>query len=78
VQLALRSVKASDEMAPLNADIDRRNVFPADQSSVAPPSTANVNVASGSGAGIMTKAALFSSLYLEDKARTILPYGTKL
>jgi exosome complex exonuclease RRP6 len=70
VQLALRSIKASDEITPFDADSDRRNISLADQPSVT-PSTANVNVASGSGAGIMSETALFSSLYLEDKAWTI-------
>ncbi|GJM93740.1 hypothetical protein PR202_ga10325 [Eleusine coracana subsp. coracana] len=76
-QSALRSIKASDEMTRLDADIDRSNICPADQSSMAPPSTANVNVASGSGAGILSEAALFSNLYLEDKARTISSSETK-
>lgn len=76
MQLALRSIKASDEITPFDAGSDRRNISPADQSSVT-PSTANVNVASGSGAGIMSETALFSSLYLEDKARTIPSSETK-
>ncbi|KAK3148332.1 hypothetical protein QOZ80_3BG0293720 [Eleusine coracana subsp. coracana] len=40
-QSALRNIKASDEMTRLDADIDRSNICPADQSSMAPSSTAN-------------------------------------
>ncbi|XP_039830329.1 protein RRP6-like 2 isoform X4 [Panicum virgatum] len=70
-QLALKSVQASDEMTILDAESDRSNIDPADQSSVAPSSTANVNVASGSGAGFMNETALIGSIHLEDNTRTI-------
>ncbi|KAG0549595.1 hypothetical protein BDA96_01G268200 [Sorghum bicolor] len=63
-QLALKSGQASDEVTPLDADIDRSNFDSSDQS-------ANVNVASGSGAGFMSEAALISSIHLEDKTQTI-------
>ena len=64
LQLALKSGQASDEVTPLDADIDRSNFDSSDQS-------ANVNVASGSGAGFMSEAALISSIHLEDKTQTI-------
>ncbi|PAN51502.1 hypothetical protein PAHAL_9G598800 [Panicum hallii] len=70
-QLALKSVQASDETTILDAVSDRSNTDPADQSSVAPSSTANVNVASGSGAGFMKETALIGSIRLEDNTRTI-------
>ncbi|OQU91824.1 hypothetical protein SORBI_3001G253100 [Sorghum bicolor] len=63
-QLALKSGQASDEVTPLDADIDRSNFDSSDQS-------ANINVASGSGAGFMSEAALISSIHLEDKTQTI-------
>ncbi|OQU93201.1 hypothetical protein SORBI_3001G498600 [Sorghum bicolor] len=63
-QLALKSGQASDEVTPLDADIGRSNFDSSDQS-------ANVNVASGSGAGFMSEAALISSIHLEDKTQTI-------
>jgi exosome complex exonuclease RRP6 len=62
--LALKSGQASDEVTPLDADIDRSNFDSSDQS-------ANVSVASGSGAGFMSEAALISSIHLEDKTQTI-------
>ncbi|RLN41138.1 protein RRP6-like 1 isoform X2 [Panicum miliaceum] len=70
-QLALKSIQASDETTILDAESDRSNIDPADQSSVAPSSTANVNVASGSGAGFMNETALIGSIHLEDNTRTI-------
>lgn len=63
LQLALKSGQASDEVTPLDADIDRNSFDSSDQS-------ANVNVASGSGAGFMSEA-LISSIHLEDKTQTI-------
>ncbi|XP_066388730.1 protein RRP6-like 1 [Miscanthus floridulus] len=63
-QLALKSGQASDEVTPLDADIDRSNFDSSDQS-------ANVSVASGSGAGFMSEAALICSIHLEDKTQTI-------
>ena len=64
LQLALKSGQANDEVTPLDADIDRSNFDSSDQS-------ANVSVASGSGAGFMSEAALISSIHLEDKTQTI-------
>ncbi|WVZ55531.1 hypothetical protein U9M48_006178 [Paspalum notatum var. saurae] len=63
-QLALKSAQAS-EVAPLDADVDRSNSDPSDQHYVAPSSTANVNIASGTGAG------LINGVHLEDKTQTI-------
>ncbi|CAL4929145.1 unnamed protein product [Urochloa decumbens] len=70
-QLTQKSVQASDETTLLDADNDRSTIDPANQSSVAPSSTANVNVASGSGAGFMDETALIDSIHLEDNTRTI-------
>ncbi|CAN6296458.1 unnamed protein product [Urochloa humidicola] len=70
-QLTLKSVQASDEMTLLDADNSRSNIDPADQSSMAPSSTANVNVASGSGAGFMDETTLIGNIHLEDNTRTI-------
>ncbi|KAG2554648.1 hypothetical protein PVAP13_9KG595900 [Panicum virgatum] len=70
-QLALKSVPASDETTILDAESDRSNIDPACQSSVAPSSTANVNVASDGGAGFMNETALISSIHLEDNTQTI-------
>lgn len=64
MQLALKSGQASDEVTPLDADIDRSNFDSSHQS-------ANVSVASGSGAGFMSEAALIRSIHLEDKTQTI-------
>ena len=58
-------------MTILDAESDRSNIDPADQSSVAPSSTANVNVAFGSGAGFMNETALIGSIHLEDNTQTI-------
>ncbi|ONL93763.1 Protein RRP6-like 2 [Zea mays] len=63
-QVALKSGQTSDEVTPLDADIDRSNFDSSDQS-------ANVNVASGSRAGFMSEAALISSIHLEDKTQTM-------
>jgi len=71
VQLALKSVPASDETTILDAESDRSNIDPACQSSVAPSSTANVNVASDGGAGFMNETALIGSIHLEDNTQTI-------
>lgn len=62
--MALKSGQTSDEVTPLDADIDRSNFDSSDQS-------ANVNVASGSRAGFMSEAALISSIHLEDKTQTM-------
>lgn len=69
--MALKSGQASDEVISFDADIDRSKFDPSDQSSVAPSSSANVNVASGSGTGFMSEAALISNIHLEDKTQTI-------
>ena len=71
MQLALKSVPASDETTILDAESDRSNIDPACQSSVAPSSTANVNVASDGGAGFMNETALIGSIHLEDNTQTI-------
>ncbi|XP_062216755.1 protein RRP6-like 1 [Phragmites australis] len=75
-QLALESVQASDAMTALDAE-DKSNFDPADQSSVAPLSTANVNVASGSRASFMSEASLIGSLHLDDKTRAISSSETR-
>ncbi|RCV46468.1 hypothetical protein SEVIR_9G538800v4 [Setaria viridis] len=69
-QLALKSVQASDETTLLDVDSDKSNIGTADQSSVAPSSTANVSVASGSGAGFMNETAMIDSIHLDDNTRT--------
>ncbi|TVU48313.1 hypothetical protein EJB05_07946, partial [Eragrostis curvula] len=56
-QSASRCGEAREEMAPLDADIDRSNPGLTDQSTEAFPSSANVNVASDSGSGIMSAKA---------------------
>lgn len=70
MQLALKSVQASDETTLLDVDSDKSNIGTADQSSVAPSSTANVSVASGSGAGFMNETAMIDSIHLDDNTRT--------
>ncbi|KAF8720280.1 hypothetical protein HU200_023908 [Digitaria exilis] len=62
-QLALKSVQASDETALLDAVSDRSNTDPV--------SVSNVNVASGSGAGLMNETALIDRIHLEDNIQTI-------
>ncbi|OEL38949.1 Protein RRP6-like 2 [Dichanthelium oligosanthes] len=70
-QLAPKRVQASDETTLLDADSDKTNIDPADQSSVAPSSTVNVSVASGSRTGFMNETSLIDSIHLEDNPRTI-------
>ncbi|KAF8721242.1 hypothetical protein HU200_023167 [Digitaria exilis] len=62
-QLALKSVQASDETTLLDAVSDRSNIDPV--------SVLNVNVASGSGAGLMNETALMDRIHLEDNIQTI-------
>lgn len=69
MQLALKSVQVGDEKTHLDAESDKSNIDTADQSSVAPSSTANVSVASGSGA-FMIETAMIDSIHLEDNTRT--------
>ncbi|KAJ1298723.1 hypothetical protein BS78_01G475500 [Paspalum vaginatum] len=74
-QLALKSAQAS-EVASLDAEVDRSNSDPLDQHYVAPSSSANVNIGSGTGAGFTSEAALINGVHLEDKTRTILSTKT--